>query len=191
MRHRYLAAAGLGAAGAAAAALTACGSSAPSSSAGTPSAPPASSAGTGSAGTGSASTGTAGTLKTAHVGGTTVLTNSRGFTLYSFAPDTSTTSRCTGSCAQIWPPQGGPANAGTGVSGGKLATISRPGGGTQATYGGHPLYTFTGDTSPGTDHGNGLNVNGGVWHALTPAGKPAPSGSAHPAPSGTGGGYGY
>jgi predicted lipoprotein with Yx(FWY)xxD motif len=31
-------------------------------------------------------------VKTAKIGGATVLTNARGFTLYSFAPDTSTTS---------------------------------------------------------------------------------------------------
>ena len=33
----------------------------------------------------------------------------------------------------------------------------------QATYKGHPLYTYAGDTAPGQVKGNGL---GGVWHAL-------------------------
>ena len=42
----------------------------------------------------------AGSLKTANVGGATVLTNSKGFTLYSFALDTSTKSNCNGTCAQ-------------------------------------------------------------------------------------------
>ena len=37
-----------------------------------------------------AATGTA--LRTATIGGTTVLTNAKGFTLYSFAPDTPATS---------------------------------------------------------------------------------------------------
>ena len=45
-----------------------------------------------------------GRLKTATIGSVTVLTNAKGFTLYSFAPDTSTTSKCTGTCAQNWPP---------------------------------------------------------------------------------------
>src|ERR1700730_6322449 len=47
-------------------------------------------------------TGTA--LKTTTAGGTTILTNAKGFTLYSFAPDTPATSKCYGSCAVYWPP---------------------------------------------------------------------------------------
>ena len=47
---------------------------------------------------------TAGSLKTATIGGVTVLTNANGFTLYSFAPDTPTKSNCNGTCAQNWPP---------------------------------------------------------------------------------------
>jgi predicted lipoprotein with Yx(FWY)xxD motif len=129
---------------------------------------------------------TASTLKTASVGGATVLTNAKGFTLYSFAPDTPTKSNCNGSCAGIWPPVKGSATAGTGVTG-KLTTITRSGGGTQAVYNGHPLYTYTGDTAPGQNHGNGLNVSGGVWHEVTVSGAaPATSHS-----SGSGGGYGY
>ena len=42
-------------------------------------------------------------LKTATIGGTTVLTNAKGFTLYSFAPDTAAASKCYGSCAAYWP----------------------------------------------------------------------------------------
>jgi hypothetical protein len=41
----------------------------------------------------------AGSLKTAKIGGVTVLTNAEGFTLYSFAPDTPAKSNCNGSCA--------------------------------------------------------------------------------------------
>jgi predicted lipoprotein with Yx(FWY)xxD motif len=43
-------------------------------------------------------------LKTAKIGGATVLTNSEGFTLYSFGLDTSTKSNCNGQCAASWPP---------------------------------------------------------------------------------------
>jgi Secreted repeat of unknown function len=46
---------------------------------------------------------------------------------------------------------------------GKFGTISRAGGVLQATYKGHPLYLYAGDTAPGQVKGNGL---GGVWHAL-------------------------
>ena len=39
-------------------------------------------------------------------------------------------------------------------------------GATQATYNGHPLYTYVGDTQPGQANGNNLNVNGGLWHEV-------------------------
>jgi predicted lipoprotein with Yx(FWY)xxD motif len=105
-------------------------------------------------------------LKTANIGGATVVTNAKGFTLYWFVPDTATTSKCNGSCATFWPPVKGPATAGAGVTG-KLATITRADGSVQATYNGHPLYTYVGDHAPGQATGNSLNVNGGVWHEVT------------------------
>jgi predicted lipoprotein with Yx(FWY)xxD motif len=113
---------------------------------------------------GQASSATA--LKTATISGTAVITNPGGFTLYWFAPDTATKSNCNGSCAQIWPPVKGPATAGTGVTG-TLGTITRSDGSTQATYNGHPLYTYTADTAPGQANGNGINASGGVWHEVT------------------------
>jgi predicted lipoprotein with Yx(FWY)xxD motif len=125
-------------------------------------------------------------LKTAKIGGATVLTTSKGFTLYWFAPDTPTKSNCNGSCAQVWPPVHGPATA-SGVNG-KFATIKRSNGSVQATYNGHPLYTFTGDTAPGQAKGNGLNVNGGVWHKVTTSGTANHGGGSS---SGSGGGSGY
>ena len=105
-------------------------------------------------------------LKTAKIGGAAVVTNAKGFTLYWFVPDTATTSKCNGSCATFWPPVKGPATAGAGVTG-KLATIKRADGSAQATYNGHPLYTYAGDHAPGQATGDGLNVNGGVWHEVT------------------------
>jgi predicted lipoprotein with Yx(FWY)xxD motif len=128
---------------------------------------------------------TADTVKTANIGGTTVLTNSKGFTLYSFAPDTPTTSKCNGSCITYWPPVKGPATAGTGVTG-KLATIKRSDGSLQATYNGHPLYTYVADTAPGQAKGNGLNLSGGVWHEVTASGAAAPASAAS---ASSGGGY--
>jgi predicted lipoprotein with Yx(FWY)xxD motif len=136
-----------------------------------------------------ASQSSGGALKTAKIGGATVLTNSKGFTLYTFAPDTSTTSKCNGSCATFWPPVAGPATLASGVKG-TVGTIKRQDGSTQATYNGHPIYTYSGDSSPGKATGNGLNLNGGVWHEVVVSGKapaPAPSGTK----SSSGGGYGY
>jgi predicted lipoprotein with Yx(FWY)xxD motif len=116
-------------------------------------------------------------LKTRKINGVTVLTSAKGFTLYWFAPDTATKSNCNGSCAAIWPPVPGPATAGPGVTG-KLGTIKRSDGSTQATYDGHPLYTYVADTAPGQAHGNGLNVSGGLWHEVTASGAAAPKPSA-------------
>ena len=109
------------------------------------------------------------TLKTAKISGITVLTNTNGLTLYWFAPDTSATSKCTGSCTAYWPPVSGNPKAGPGITG-KLGTIKRPGGGLQATYDGHPLYTYIGDNGPGQAQGNNLNLNGGLWYEVRVSG---------------------
>lgn len=108
-------------------------------------------------------------LKTATIGGTTVLTNAAGRTLYWFAPDTSTKSACYGACASYWPPVAGPLTAGPGVHG-TLGTIHRTDGSTQQTYNGHPLYTYAGDSAPGQANGNNLNLNGGLWHEVVVTG---------------------
>jgi predicted lipoprotein with Yx(FWY)xxD motif len=104
-------------------------------------------------------------LKARDVGGVNLLTDAKGLTLYWFAPDTSTKSACYGSCAAYWPPVTGTPSAGPGVTG-MLGTITRTGGTTQATYDGHPLYTYIGDSAPGQATGNNLNLNGGLWHVV-------------------------
>ena len=114
-----------------------------------------------------AATGTS--LKTMTIGGTTVLTNAKGFTLYSFAPDTPATSKCYGSCAAYWPPVTGTPPTSPGVPG-RVGTITRTDGTEQLTYNGHPLYTYIGDTAPGQARGNNLNLNGGLWHEVTVTG---------------------
>src|ERR1700730_10922729 len=102
-------------------------------------------------------------LKARTISGVNLLTNANGLTLYWFAPDTSTKSACYGSCAAYWPPVTGTPSAGPGVTG-TLGTINRTDGTKQATYDGHPLYTYIGDSAPGTASGNNLNLNGGLWH---------------------------
>jgi predicted lipoprotein with Yx(FWY)xxD motif len=127
-------------------------------------------------------------LETTTIGGQTVLTNAAGLTLYWFVPDTSSKSNCNGSCATYWPPVKGPATAGSGVTG-TLSTITRSDGSSQATYDGHPLYTYAADTAPGQAKGNNLNASGGVWHEMTASGAAAPAST--PSSSSSGGGYGY
>ncbi len=102
-------------------------------------------------------------LDARQIGGVNLLTNAKGFTLYWFAPDSPNKSACYGSCAAYWPPVAGNASAGPGVTG-TIATITRTDGTTQATYDGHPLYTYVGDSAPGQDGGNNINLNGGLWH---------------------------
>jgi predicted lipoprotein with Yx(FWY)xxD motif len=143
-------AAGMAAAGLAAAALVLLGLAVAGASSPAPAA-----TGTGS-GTG---------LKTTTIGGARVLTNAKGFTLYSFAPDTPRTSKCYGSCAAYWPPVAGAAPGSPGVPG-RVATIKRADGSQQLTYNGHPLYTYVGDSAPGQARGNNLNLNGGLWHEV-------------------------
>jgi predicted lipoprotein with Yx(FWY)xxD motif len=133
------------------------------------------------------------TIKTMHTSKGTVLTTAAGSTLYWFARDTATTSRCSGSCATYWPPVLGKAIAAAGASlSHGFGTIKRADGQTQATYDGHPLYTYTGDTAPGQLNGNDLNASGGLWWAVTPAGTalraaaPAPAASSSSS-GGTGG----
>jgi predicted lipoprotein with Yx(FWY)xxD motif len=164
-------------------AVSACASSASSSSS-----TPASSPAPTSAAAAGASSASGNALAMTTINGTAVVTNAKGKTLYWFAPDTSTTSKCTGSCATYWPPVTGPVTAGSGVTG-TLSTITRSDGTMQATYDGHPLYTYVGDTAAGQAKGNGLNLSGGLWYEMTVSGaKPATSTGGS---TSTGGAYGY
>ncbi len=75
---------------------------------------------------------------------------------------------------------------------GTLSTITRSDGTMQATYDGHPLYTYVGDKAPGQNKGNGLNISGGLWYEMTASGAtPGAGAGASPSASKTGGGYGY
>ena len=81
------------------------------------------------------------------------------------APDTPVRSVCNGACAQCWHPVTGPVSAGQGVTG-RLCTLTRSDGSKQASYDGHPLYTYVAGTAPGQAHGDNLNLNGGLWHEV-------------------------
>ncbi|WP_409181147.1 hypothetical protein F9C11_32355 [Amycolatopsis sp. VS8301801F10] len=116
----------------------------------------------------------------------THLTDTKGDTIYLFAADHDGQSACTGSCASYWPPVA----AGTPLAGpapGSVGAITRPDGSRQETLGGHPLYRYIGDKSPGQTNGQGLNLNGGLWWTVTPGG--AAITTSAPASGSGGGGY--
>ena len=119
-----------------------------------------------------------GTVDTATTDLGKVIVNSAGRPLYLLTADSATSSACTGSCVNIWPPLtvSGTPTAGPGVEGSKLGTITRADGTKQVTYAGHPLYTFAGDSTAGTVQGEGIHSFGGTWEALTPAGTPVAPG---------------
>ena len=159
----------------------ACSSSTPSASSAPSATPAATSASTSAPGsstsapapsaTASAAAAAAVELKTESTKLGTVLADKKGKTVYWFAKDTSSTSACTGACATAWPPVLGmpQAAAGSALSG-KFGTIRRSDGTVQATYDGHPLYTFEGDTAPGQTNGNGVIAFGAAWSVITISG---------------------
>src|SRR5204862_2423629 len=100
----------------------------------------------------------------------TVLVNAEGLTLYHWKGETTSSLKCTGSCLTTWPiatvSGGGSPSGGMHVTG-KLAPCTRSdGSGTQITYNGMPLYTYSGDSKAGEANGQGLF---GVWFAVTPS----------------------
>ncbi len=95
----------------------------------------------------------------------TILTDSRGFALYYYTSDTTTTSACTGDCASDWPPllQKGSAVLGNGSFPGAL-TVQKTDNGKQIEYKHHLLYTFVSDTAPGQVTGD----HDGNWFVAIP-----------------------
>jgi predicted lipoprotein with Yx(FWY)xxD motif len=170
--------------------LAACGSSASPSATG--SSTPAANTGS-STPAASAAAASSVVISTRSTSSGTVLVDAKGHTLYWFAIDTPTTSMCTGSCATYWPPVIGKPTAAAGMSlPDALGTITRSNGQVQATYDGHPLYTYVGDTAAGQVKGNGKNLSGGLWWAATPSGaKLSAAPASSPSSSSSSGGYGY
>ena len=117
-----------------------------------------------------------------------VLADARGHTLYLFEKDKRGMSSCYGACVSYWPAvlTGAKPRAGAGVRASLLGVTKRADGPRQATYAGHPLYTFSGDRKPGQT-GEGLNNFGAAWDAIASNGRPVePKAPA----SGSSGGYG-
>lgn len=123
--------------------------------------------------------------------GKTVLTTTKGRTLYSLSVERRGRFICTASCLSVWHPL--LVAAGVRPTGPvKLGTVERPEGGTQVTYKGRPLYRFGGDAKAGQANGEGIK-DVGTWHAASPprtAAEPAPQPQPQPEnPYPYGGGY--
>ena len=99
-----------------------------------------------------------------------------GKTLYYNTVDTAANIQCTGTCASIWPPVLGTAVSRTGLNAADFKTVMRPDGGTQVTFGGHPLYEFGSDNA-GTTNGSGIADGGGKW-VVAPKAVPAAGASS-------------
>lgn len=103
-----------------------------------------------------------------------ILATGTGRTLYDFVPDTARHSACIGApCVLQWPPllESGPVRVGKGVDAAMVGTLRRPEGTTQLSYGGHPLYTYASDVTPGMVMGQAINQDGGLWYVLDARGK--------------------
>lgn len=101
----------------------------------------------------------------------TVLATTQGMTLYMRVGDSRVHSGCYNMCATVWYPwltNGAPQATG-GILSGFLGVLTSPSQHEQVAYNGHPLYSYSGDRSPGQINGEGL---GGIWFAMTPSGNP-------------------
>jgi predicted lipoprotein with Yx(FWY)xxD motif len=101
-----------------------------------------------------------------------ILVDSHGRTLYLFKADRTMRSTCVGACAIAWPPLrvGGNPTADGGANTSLVGTTPRPDGVREATYNGHPLYLYQGDTQPGQVNGQGVTAFGAQWLAVAPTG---------------------
>ena len=100
------------------------------------------------------------------------LVNQQGKALYLYSADTQngSDSECKDECLTQWHPVvvTGTPQAGNGVNASLLGTLTRDDDTLQATYNGWPLYTYAGDTAPGTTSGKGMD---GAWFLVSGAGN--------------------
>ena len=90
------------------------------------------------------------------------MVDSQGMTLYTFDEDKNGQSACGFFCTYVWPPLKVSASTQGLVH---WSAIDRGLGSTQATYKGHPLYTYAKDSKPGDVNGDGVD---GTWHIARP-----------------------
>jgi predicted lipoprotein with Yx(FWY)xxD motif len=113
----------------------------------------------------------------------TILVDATGMPLYTYKPDTTTTSRVSGQLAALWPPLLAAAPTATGATG-QLTSVTTVNG-QQVAYNGHFLYTFVEDR-PGKVTGQGVQD----FFVATPTQNGAAS-TTTSATSGSGNAYSY
>lgn len=99
-----------------------------------------------------------------------VLYDAHHLVLYVFSADRGATSTCYGACQTAWPPmltKGAPRV--TGLNANLLGTTKRNNGSLQVTYGGHPLYYWSGDGAH-TIMCQHVKLHGGYWYVVDPKG---------------------
>lgn len=102
-----------------------------------------------------------------------ILVNPAGSILYEFTKDSPKKDTCEkiSGCSAIWlalPAQGKP-SAGAGVRASLLSSITLPGGVSQVTYAGHPLYIY--EAAPTLISYVGAKQFGGKWYAINAKGQ--------------------
>ncbi|WP_330461119.1 SCO0930 family lipoprotein [Streptomyces sp. NBC_00820] len=102
-----------------------------------------------------------------------IVVDKNGMTVYRFLKDKAwpkSVSNCTGACLEKWPAVAPVRTEDTeGVQKKGLMGFTRPDGVKQMTVNCWPIYTFSGDKTPGDTNGQGV---GGTWYAVSPDGKP-------------------
>jgi predicted lipoprotein with Yx(FWY)xxD motif len=117
-----------------------------------------------------------------------VVVNGRGRAVYTLSGDTKHHPKCTkaSGCFMFWPPvkvaSASKLSKAPGIRG-KLGVWHRNGF-AQATLGGHPLYTYSGDKRKATATGEGIRTFGGIWHVSRTSGAKG-QGTSLPPPSPT------
>jgi predicted lipoprotein with Yx(FWY)xxD motif len=147
---------------------SAAGSTSPKATTSASAAPSSASAAPSSTASGTTVSGTTLALKTLTGKPGIWLTNSAGRALYTYSADKGTTSECYGECATLWPPllTTGPVTvSGKFTMPKDLGVTTRTNGTKQVTYGGHPLYYYSGDKASGQTKGEGVE---GTWFLIGP-----------------------
>lgn len=104
-----------------------------------------------------------------------VLFDANGQVVYVFENDQENRSNCTSAeCVKAWPPvlTREEPSAGAGVEESLLGTIRRADGMLQVTYNGRPLYFYEHE-GPAEIKCHNVDLHGGLWWVITPAGEPA------------------